>query len=168
MTDEQLTLCSNILPAYCFKTGEWVQLLEPEKVQPITWNDSVFRDVMLPPGHKELIVSFVEGHLSKNVEFDDIISGKGLGLLMLLVGPPGLGKTLTAEAVAEKLHRPLYVLSAAELGQTAESVNTALQRALRLAARWDAVLLLDECDAFLEERTSAKLGHNAIVAVFLR
>ncbi|KAK7993243.1 hypothetical protein PG990_014409 [Apiospora arundinis] len=39
-------------------------------------------------------------HISGGVLFDDIIAGKGLGLLMLLAGDPGLGKNLTAEAVA--------------------------------------------------------------------
>lgn len=35
-------------------------------------------------------------HDKENSDFDDIIAGKGLGLVFLLQGPPGLGKTLTA------------------------------------------------------------------------
>lgn len=66
--------------------------------------------------HKELVLSFIEVHVSHDVQFDDIVEGKGLGLLMLLDGDPGLGKTLTAEAVAEKVQKPLYLLSVGELG----------------------------------------------------
>jgi MoxR-like ATPase len=35
-----------------------------------------------------------------------------------LHGPPGVGKTLTAEAIAELLHRPLYSITVGELGIT--------------------------------------------------
>lgn len=35
---------------------------------------------------------------------------------MLLAGPPGVGKTLTAESVAETLKVPLYMMSAGDLG----------------------------------------------------
>lgn len=38
----------------------------------------------------------------------DVIKGKGGGVIFLLHGPPGVGKTLTAEAIAELLHYPLY------------------------------------------------------------
>ena len=38
----------------------------------------------------------------------DIIEGKGNGLIILLHGGPGTGKTLTAESVAELAEKPLY------------------------------------------------------------
>lgn len=41
----------------------------------------------------------------------DLIQGKGGGLICVLFGTPGTGKTLTAEAVAEHLQRPLYIVS---------------------------------------------------------
>lgn len=168
LRDDELILCSNILPAYCFTSKRWALLLDIDSVLPISWNDDAFSKLVLPASHKDLVLSFMEAHISGDVHFDDIIKGKGLGLLMLLVGDPGLGKTLTAEAVAEKVHRPLYILSAGELGRDAGSVEKALQDVLNMTAKWNAVLLLDECDVFLEERNSARLDHNAIVAVFLR
>ena len=41
--------------------------------------------------------------------------------IFLLHGPPGVGKTLTAEAIAELLHRPLYSITVGELGITTVS-----------------------------------------------
>ena len=146
---------------------------------------------MLPPTYKEMILSFVEAHpssasppddgdesTSKSLtpppppKFDDLIEGKGLGIILLLVGNPGTGKTLTAEAVADKVRRPLYMLSAGELGQSARDVENRLRDALELAERWDAVLLFDECDVFLQERSGGggawDLARNEIVGVFLR
>lgn len=101
-------------------------------------------------------------------EFDDFIAQKGLGYIMLFSGNPGVGKTATAESIAELLHVPLCVISVGNLGTTAESVESALQDILELASKWNAVLLLDEADIFLEQRTKHDLHRNAVVSVFLR
>jgi hypothetical protein len=62
----------------------------------------------------------------------------------------------------------LYVISAGELGSTAADVEANLRRIFRTAALWNAVLLIDEADVFLEQRTRTNLTRNAIVAVMLR
>ncbi|KZV79139.1 P-loop containing nucleoside triphosphate hydrolase protein, partial [Exidia glandulosa HHB12029] len=94
--------------------------------------------------------------------------GKGGGLVVLLHGVAGVGKTLTAEAVAELLHRPLYVVGSGELGYYANQVEPALKAALERATAWNAVLLIDEADVFLEKRANADLMRNSLVATFLR
>lgn len=149
------------------KLKKWGEF-EVDNVSEIVWNDTAFPSLMLPSGYKDLILSFVAGQASKKNNFDDIIEGKGLGLIMLLVGTAGTGKTLTAEAVADKVQKPLYMLSAGELGQTADTVEDRLNKILQLTEKWDAVLLFDECDVFLQERSMNNLEHNEIVAVFLR
>ncbi|KAK5941308.1 hypothetical protein PMZ80_006586 [Knufia obscura] len=101
-------------------------------------------------------------------EFDDFIAQKGLGYIMLFSGKPGVGKTATAESIAELLHVPLCIISVGNLGTSAESVESALQDILELASKWNAVLLLDEADIFLEQRTKHDLHRNAVVSVFLR
>jgi replication-associated recombination protein RarA len=61
----------------------------------------------------------VTSHLrEENNKFDDIIKGKGRGLVTVLHGSPGVGKTLTAECIAEYSHRPLYVISSGDLGMS--------------------------------------------------
>ena len=89
-------------------------------------------------------------------------------MIMLLCGPPGVGKTLTAEAVSEHLRRPLYKLGAGDLGTTARIVEDNLEKALKLCGHFGAVLLLDEADVFMEARTSNNLQRNELVSVFLR
>ncbi|KAI1771526.1 P-loop containing nucleoside triphosphate hydrolase protein [Hypoxylon cercidicola] len=134
----------------------------------IKWNPLAFEQLVLNQQSKDLIFSLIKYHRSKHDDFDDIIAGKGKGTICLLSGPPGCGKTLTAEAVAEATERPLYSVSAGELGTEVDEVDQKLTGILELALTWDAVLLLDEADVFLMERSSDNIVRNALVSVFLR
>ena len=87
---------------------------------------------------------------------------------MLLSGPPGVGKTLTAESVAENMHAPLYMMSAGDLGLESYNVENSLSNVLEMATKWNAVLLLDEADVFLEQRSAHDLERNKLVSIFLR
>ncbi|KAJ5719810.1 hypothetical protein N7493_007388 [Penicillium malachiteum] len=167
LTEEQLLLCATRLRGYSLTLKRWV-MFDVDRISDIAWNDNAFPKLMLPNGYQNLVLSFVEAQSESDFAFDDIIEGKGLGVIMLLVGPPGTGKTLTAEAVADKVRKPLYILSAGELGQDARSIEDRLDSVLKLTEKWDAVLLFDECDVFLQERSVTNMAHNEIVAVFLR
>lgn len=93
-------------------------------------------------------------HANGNTVFDDFVTDKGKGLVMLLCGSPGVGKTYTAEAIAEMAKVPLYMISAGELGSVSADVEAALDDVLDLCRRWKAMLLLDEADVFLGKRFS--------------
>lgn len=112
--------------------------------------------------------NLVIAHSSGASNFDDFVKGKGLGLIGLLFGPPGSGKTLTAEAIAETAQMPLYVVSSGALGHQAKDIHDMLSNILRLASHWKAVLLLDEADVFLAQRSPVDIERNALVSVFLR
>jgi len=99
--------------------------------------------------------------------FGDVLKEKHGGLIMLANGPSGVGKTLTAEVFAEVSHRPLYVLEMVELGVEVKSVEEALTRIFTRVTRWNAVLLMDECDVFLSAR-GTDLVQNVMVGIFLR
>lgn len=57
-------------------------------------------------------------------------------------GPPGCGKTLTAESIAEKSRRPLLAINVADIGLNAVEAERNLGKVFLLAELWDAVLLL--------------------------
>ena len=134
----------------------------------ITWNNSAFDSLVLPSDQKDLILAFAKSQVQNSQVFDDVIQGKGKGMIMLLSGPPGVGKTLTAEAVAENMHVPLYIMSAGELGLHPGRVEDKLADILEMVTKWNAVLLLDECDVFLEARSTHDLERNKLVSIFLR
>ncbi|KAF2233389.1 P-loop containing nucleoside triphosphate hydrolase protein [Viridothelium virens] len=99
----------------------------------------------------------------------DFIQGKGEGHIFLLHGPPGVGKTLTAECVAEYTERPLLPLTGGDIGSTAIEVERNLRKYLRRGQDWNAVVLLDEAHVYLSARDfSNSIEHNSVVSVFLR
>lgn len=98
---------------------------------------------------------------------EDVIAGKSGGTTVLCAGPPGVGKTLTAEVYAEVTARPLYRVHSGQLGLSVSAMESALKEALTRAQRWGAVMLIDEADVYIRKR-SDDITANAVVGVFLR
>lgn len=139
------------------------------KLHEINWNELAFQNLVLNSEEKALLLALVNRKDSKkNLRFDDFIAGKGQGMVMLLSGPPGVGKTFTAESIAEHLRRPLYKLNAGDLGISAAMVEAGFSNALKLCSHWKAVCLIDEADVFMAMRTVEDLLRNELVSVFLR
>jgi ATP-dependent 26S proteasome regulatory subunit len=167
LTEEQLIMTSPIVRGYALKNKRWMEFFIDD-VTDVKFNDKAFDSLVLPQDQKELILAFAQSQVKFKDVFDDIISGKGKGIIMLLSGGPGIGKTLTAESVAEEMKVPLYIMSAGDLGSDAYDIEENLKRILEMVADWNAVLLLDECDVFLEARSAHDIERNRIVSIFLR
>jgi len=80
----------------------------------------------------------------------------GRGAALLFSGPPGTGKTATAEALAHELEKPILVADYSRIqncfvGQTEKNVV----RIFREARSQDAVLFWDEADAMFFDRDLA-------------
>jgi SpoVK/Ycf46/Vps4 family AAA+-type ATPase len=160
-----LCLPSTILGFRMYKK-EWVTL-RVSCIQPVQWNGNAFNLLVVEEKKKELIRALVTNKISAD-ESTDLMSGKGNGLFILLHGGPGTGKTLTAESVAEIAKKPLYRVTCGDVGTNAEEVEKYLETVLLLGKRWDCVVLLDEADVFLMQRTVEDFKRNALVSVFLR
>ncbi|KAE8161541.1 P-loop containing nucleoside triphosphate hydrolase protein [Aspergillus tamarii] len=170
LNDEQRLLATPTLRGYSLKDKEWLELYL-EGVRDIVWDSRAFDSLVLPAEQhrlKGLILAIAKAQSKQMDTFDDVVQGKGRGVIIQLSGPPGVGKTLTAESVAEVMRVPLYVLSAGDLGTSAGNVEKALKDILRMVPKWGAVLLLDEADVFMETRNSTDLERNELVSIFLR
>ena len=103
--------------------------------QPISWNDDAFDKLVIPGDQKALIRSLVEANAmlkdgnSMPLVDHDVVVGKGQGVIISLFGPPGVGKTLSAEATSEHLRRPLYRVGSGDLGSSAMETDRELRRA---------------------------------------
>lgn len=167
MGEEQFLICTDILRGYSLKEKKWMKF-PIGGIKEIHWNEQAFDSLVAPPEQKDLILAFAQTQAKNKDCFDDVISGKGRGIIMLLSGPPGVGKTLTAESVAEVMKVPLYVMSAGDLGTKPSEVESALSNILEMNTKWNSILLLDEADVFLEARSTHDLERNKLVSIFLR
>ena len=94
-------------------------------------------------------------------------TSKKEGLIILLHGPPGVGKTVTVRAVAEMMHAPLRMLHPSNLGKEAAETSGKLYNFFETAQRWNAIALIDNANVFLKTRSLADLERNTVVAIFL-
>ncbi|EFX04446.1 aaa family ATPase [Grosmannia clavigera kw1407] len=166
--DEEYLLASSVILGFAFAEKLWLEFTV-SNVKEIQWNDTAYDSLVLEPKTKDIVKALVESHKYHAAEsIDDVIQGKGKGLVAVLHGPPGTGKTLTAEGISELLKCPLYMVSAGELGTDSRFLETELQKILDICHAWGAILLLDEADVFLEKRNMHDIHRNALVSIFLR
>jgi len=137
-----------------------------------------FDDVILPPATRRALDQALVHVTSHELIFNRWGLGErhptGLSLAFNFAGPPGTGKTICAEAIANALGRRLLVVRYAEMeslwmGQTPKNVAAVF----RLAREENAVLLFDEADS-IAARRSTSLEHgflresNTVVNVLLK
>ncbi|KAK6829774.1 hypothetical protein PG987_010358 [Apiospora arundinis] len=162
------------------KTAQLMQFFQSRRnTSSFTMSDDL---AMLCPAHavsrleaaprtKKIIQALLDAHSAdqnSNTPFDDVVPGKGQGLVFLFAGEPGLGKTMTAECFTEQNRKPLYTITSGELGTDTVTTDDKLRKLFKLARTWGAYLLLDEADVFLARRNHSDLMRNGLVTIFLR
>lgn len=135
-----------------------------EDIQPYIYQPDLKQKLVLPEEQTDLIDILTA---EMDVLMDDIVAGKSGGTTVLCAGPPGVGKTLTAEVYSEIVRRPLYRVHSGQLGLNVAAMETSLKEALLRAQRWGAVMLIDEADVYIKRRQD-DMTMNAVVGVFLR
>ncbi|KAF2236692.1 P-loop containing nucleoside triphosphate hydrolase protein [Viridothelium virens] len=175
LTNEQALCCPPRVLGYSMEKKKWMQLhVDNVKDWSLSSKNNVFeKDLQLDQNYKDLIQKSVKSHETtkeQNRGIDDFAEGKGKGLVILLYGAPGVGKTLTAESVATLARKPLFPVGVSDIGIDGQNVETHLQRVFDLAGLWEAVLLFDEADVFLEARGEgiSDLRRNTMVSDLLR
>lgn len=96
LSDEEIITCCCYIPGYSLELKLW-GLFPVTDITEVAYNDKAFHGLVLQEQSKKLISSLLERQDYQQEDgFDDLIQGKGKGLIFLLHGPPGVGKTYTA------------------------------------------------------------------------
>ena len=95
---ERLLYCPAKVLAFSLRDKTW-KFVKISELKDVTFREDSFKKLVIKPKHKTVVKAIVRSHLSKEPTFRDLIQGKGRGLVVLLHGAPGTGKTLTAGIV---------------------------------------------------------------------
>ncbi|TDZ30453.1 ATPase family AAA domain-containing protein 3B [Colletotrichum spinosum] len=174
--------CAKSIPAFLLGDRRWGHL-NLEHLRPVVTDREAFKHLVLDDEIKLTVRALsgkfaaptttnggVGGSVGGGVSpwGNDFVRNKGEGRIFLLHGAPGVGKTCTAECVAELTNRPLLSLTSGDLSVHPHAVENKLSYFLELGQRFGALVLLDEADVYLERRRSKDIARNGLVSVFLR
>lgn len=138
------------------RLGELGRLLDC----PFDWNDLILAESL-----RESLQEF-SFEAAERVRFWETPGAKrlfprGTGLVGMLTGPPGTGKTMASQVIAAELELDLFRINLATviskyIGETAKNLDRIFTR----ASRMNAVLLFDEADSLFSKRTEIKDSHD--------
>ncbi|MFT5430026.1 MAG: AAA+ superfamily predicted ATPase, partial [Myxococcota bacterium] len=120
--------------------------------------DVRFDQVVLAEGVRESIEAMVQNHAEyvetlKEWRLDERIT-YGRGVVLLFVGAPGTGKTMTAKAVASQLNKRLLLVDPQQIFDMKRPVEDNLADLFREARLQNAVVFFDECEGLLGHRAT--------------
>lgn len=161
------------IPAFVLSERRWA-MVQVDNLSEVRPDREAFKYLVLDDDIKLTVKSLIGKFASEDGKVspwpNDFVANKGLGRIFLLHGSPGVGKTCTAECVAELTRRPLLSLTSGDIStsMSASSVERNLSYFLQLGERYGALVLLDEADVYLEQRRTEDLHRNGLVSIFLR
>lgn len=118
-----------------------------------------FADVAGEDEAKENLTEIVD-YLHNPGKYKEIGASMPKGIL--LVGPPGTGKTMLAKAVAGEANVPFFSMSGSEFVEMFVGMGASKVRDLFKQAKEKApcIVFIDEIDAIGQKRSSGKMGGN--------
>ena len=128
---------------------------------------TTFDDVKGLDNVKKLVKSFM--FMAQNPEILKYYKLEG-GLGMLMYGAPGTGKTMFAEAIANAMNLPLFIVTPADIfksyvGESEQAVKQIFQEID--ACPEGAILFVDECESIFSRRNQDTKDYKAAVTTEL-
>ncbi|KAK4091852.1 hypothetical protein Purlil1_3691 [Purpureocillium lilacinum] len=168
-------ILSKAIPGFLLGTRRWGNLYVGS-LKPVVTDKEAFKYLVVDDDIKRTVKALVGQFASTSTGDNlspwgnDFVRNKGEGRIFLLHGQPGVGKTCTAECIAEQSGRPLIALTGGDLGSAMShsQIERRLNYFLELGQRYGALVLVDEADVYLERRRASDMSRNGLVSIFLR
>lgn len=143
---DDIALLPRFMPGFDLERKSW-GLFDVDEVEPIKFNENAWKHIVLDESSKNVIEGVVGAFdFSKEAVADE----EQTGLIILLHGPSGTGKTATVEAIADHFRRPLYSLSVCSLPLDTTLLVDTLTSRLDAARSWNAIVLIEAGDILMQ------------------
>lgn len=173
LNDETINLLSqseDLAPAVVSRAIDVIKTIGPdmEQQKASEWTKLMVNATLEAQSHQSLPTStskqsmdYDPAFVNANYDLAEVAKGleRGKQGRLLLMGPPGCGKSGYATWLANKLRKPLHAKKGSDLlGAYVGESEKNIAKAFKAAHEAGAILLIDEVDSFLAKRSNAT--HN--------
>lgn len=143
---DDIALLPRFMPGFDLERKSW-GLFDIDEVEAIKFNENAWKHIVLDESSKNVIEGVVGAF---DFSEEAVADEEQTGLVILLHGPTGTGKTATVEAIAEHFKRPLYSLSVYSLPLDTILLVDTLTSRLDAARSWNAIVLIEAGDILMQ------------------
>jgi hypothetical protein len=128
-------------------------------------SDFTWEDLKMPASDKEILRDVCNCVKNRHIVMNEWNFSKiipyGAGLTILFSGPPGTGKTMAAQVIANELKMELYKIDVSQvfdkyIGETEKNIRQIFE----LAKKSNSILFFDEADAIFNKRLEAASSND--------
>jgi len=96
LKDEYALIVPALVPGFALENKIWA-LFQVSEIKEVQWSPEAYNHLEIDLKAKSTLLNLVQSHhMARVSDTHDVIPGKGNGLVFLLHGAPGTGKTFTA------------------------------------------------------------------------
>ena len=130
---------------------------------------NTYENLVLDKEKLSMITNLIRNRAKDNINTNfDFVDRKGNSLVFLLYGKSGSGKCYIAESICEHINKPLLNINIGTIDLDPSNIINVMGNIFKYATRWNAIILFNNIDIFMENRSSQHLIKNALIGAFIR
>ncbi|KAK6856329.1 hypothetical protein PG995_006516 [Apiospora arundinis] len=166
LSNDQYLLFPSTIQAFVLSSQTWEQLHVGNLTVP-KWNMALINTLVMDVRKKQRLTRFFEAHNRAKKSMILATRGKENGLVIVLHGQAGLGKTLTAESMTTYVREPMMSLSLMKAFGDSRDPGDELTEVLRLANLWGLVVHITDADLLYERKPTEYTWWQGTVRAFI-
>ncbi|KAI0536508.1 hypothetical protein GGR58DRAFT_528170 [Xylaria digitata] len=165
LSEDELLLCDHVIPGFSLDDEVWCSF-ELKYIQEVEYDTDAFKSLILAEEKKRQY--FARWSKPMIIRDRDVaIPSEAKERNGFVISRRSWCRKDSSESIADYTKRPLYQVGPSELGANPDWTNRVLPSILRLATRWNAIVLIENVDHYLEPRSHIGLQRSSFVSVFL-
>lgn len=168
-SSDDIALLPSRLMGYSLRHGRFINV-DIANIKELPTDSDHFGKLLIPDADRFFISAMMQDHydkqdMQKKPQSTGTTRAPRVALKILLHGPSGVGKTTTAKAFSAAHSKGLLTISCGDLGTDIEMIEERLLDNIRLAKKWDCLLLINETENLLSHQEQGhSFSRNALMS----